>query len=102
MLWWAARPWTDTRPLLTPPDAEPAIASYACPSVFDHFPKAPQPTAPTAYPPEGLPCDQQRVHRVLFVADMGLALVGLYLLRPRSGAGDPAPAVPDTVESELL
>lgn len=90
MVVWASRPWTDTQPLVAP-DREPAFAQFRCPSVFgsgdavrgDQLLSGVRPEGQTedpVYPATGSPCSEQGTHRVLLVADLAAAGVGMLLL----------------------
>lgn len=101
MVLWAARPWTDTQALVTPPGTPLAFAEYQCPSVFSSGTKDLEPAAETRFPPAKRPCGQQDRHRVLFVVDMAAAGAGMVLLRRSSARYRAASMAADAREAEL-
>lgn len=101
MILWAARPWTDTQALVTPPDVPLAFAEYQCPSVFSSGTADLEPSAETPYPPAKRPCGEQDRHRVLFVLDMAAAGAGMVLLQRSSARYRAASAAADAREAEL-
>jgi len=74
---WAARPWSDTHPLLAPPDAKVQQATYECGPTWGNASVRGPNTTP--YPVIGTPCGHREERRRVAAVDLGAAALGIGL-----------------------
>jgi hypothetical protein len=92
---WANRSWTETIPLVTPPETEGQSRSFVCGAPFAARSAEPEESGPLDHPLSRQPCEVNGERRVVAIVDLALGAVVLagvvYAGRRSSARRDPQP-----------